>query len=253
MIEWIVVADEAEVGQLGAGILLDVIGGNPNAVLGLPTGKTPLPMYAAVVEQCRIENHCFRDVVTFNLDEYVGLNPSHPSSYHSYMRSVLFAHVDIDPANTHLPDGTGLRVRGSRPDVTLNEALELECERYERAIRERGPIDVTFLGLGRNGHIGFNEPGTSFDSRTHVIELTESTRLANAAYFSEGETPERAITVGIGTILESRSIVLLAAGASKREAVARLREGTISVDFPASALHQHPNVRCIIDKAADGR
>lgn len=253
MIEWIVVDDEAEVGRTGAGILLDTIGDNPRAVLGLPTGKTPLPMYASVVERCRVENHCFRDVVTFNLDEYVGLSPSHPSSYHSYMRAVLFDHVDVDPSNVHIPDGTGLRVRQVRPDVTLDEALELECELYEEALHNRGPLEVTFLGLGRNGHIGFNEPGTPFVSRTHVISLTESTRVANSAYFSPGETPERAITVGIATILESRSIVLMAAGEGKQEAVQRLREVTISEDFPASALHRHPEVRCVVDRAAFGR
>lgn len=252
VIEWVVVENEDDVGRAGAGILLDTIGRNPHAVLGLPTGRTPLSMYASVVARCRIENHCFRDVVTFNLDEYVGLTPSHPSSYHSYMRSVLFDHVDIDVANVHIPDGTGLRARQASPAVTFDEALEIECRLYEESIAERGPLEVTFLGLGRNGHIGFNEPGTSFQSRTHVITLTESTRAANAPYFSAGETPERAITVGIGTILESTSIVLMAAGEGKREAVNMLRSGDVSEDFPASALHRHPAVRCIVDRAAFG-
>lgn len=252
MIEWIVVDDEAAVGREGARILLQTIEANPTAVLGLPTGKTPLPMYASVVDRCRIENHCFRDVTTFNLDEYVGLDPAHPSSYHSYMRTVLFDHVDIDPSRTHIPDGTGAHVLRRYPDLSREEALQRECVEYEEAIGRHGPLHVTFLGLGRNGHIGFNEPGSSFDSRTRIVELTESTRQANAPYFTDGNPPQRAITVGIGTILESESLVLMAAGAAKREAVARLRSGDVSEEFPASALHRHPRVRFIIDRAAAG-
>ena len=215
--------------ERAAHILLDAIRTDPRTILGLPTGRTPVGMYARVVAGCRADYHCFREVTTFNLDEYVGIPRKHPGSYFTYMREQLFAHVDLAPARTHLP-------RGDAPD------LEAECARYEAEIASSGGLGLTFLGLGRNGHIGFNEPGTPFASRTRVVELTESTRRANAGLFSDGRVPERAITMGIGTILESRRIILLASGASKREALERLRGGEISEAFPASALWRHGNV-----------
>ena len=223
--------------ERAAGILLDAIREDPRIVLGLPTGRTPLGMYARVVQTCERTYHCFRDVVTFNLDEYAGIPDSHPGSYCAFMKENLFDRVDIDPKNAHIPNGMA-------PD------LDAECERYERAIADAGGLHLTFLGLGRNGHIGFNEPGTPFDIRTHVIALTESTRAANAGLFPDGNVPTRAITMGIGTILESRAIVLLASGTSKREAVSRLRSRQISVAFPASALWAHGNVTVLVDDAA---
>jgi glucosamine-6-phosphate deaminase len=216
-----------------ATFLLQAIRENPRAVLGLPTGRTPVGMYDRVVAECSREYHCFRDVVTFNLDEYAGISCDHPGSYCSYMREHLFAHVDIDPRNAHIPDG-------------LAPELEAECTRYEDEIASAGGLGITFLGLGQNGHIGFNEPGTPFTSRTRVVELTRSTRLANAALFEGGRVPEQAITIGIATILESKKIVLLASGESKRAAVERLRGGEISADFPASALHQHDDVTVLV-------
>jgi glucosamine-6-phosphate deaminase len=212
-----------------AHLLLTAIRENPRIVLGLPTGRTPIGMYDRVVRECSREYHCFREVTTFNLDEYAGVSRDDPGSYFSYMNQHLFAHVDIDPANAHLP-------HGEAPD------LNAECVRYENEIREAGGLDLTFLGLGRNGHIGFNEPGTPFDARTRVVELTQSTRHANADLFPAGHVPTHAITMGIGTILESRAIVLLVAGGGKEEAVERLRSGAVSVDFPASALHEHGDV-----------
>ena len=209
--------------------LLAAIRDDPRIVLGLPTGRTPIGMYDRVVRECSREYHCFRDVTTFNLDEYAGVPPEHPGSYFTYMKQHLFDHVDIDPLNTHIPDGTA-------PD------REAECRRYEADIREHGGLTLTFLGLGRNGHIGFNEPGTPFDSRTRVVQLTQSTRHANADLFPDGHVPTHALTMGIGTILESRRIVLLAAGAGKEEAIARLRSGEVSEAFPASALHKHGDV-----------
>jgi glucosamine-6-phosphate deaminase len=211
-----------------AELLLTAIREEPRTVLGLPTGRTPIGMYDRVIQECSREYHCFRDVVTFNLDEYCGVPPEHPASYYSYMRQHLFDHVDIDPENTHIPHGTA-------PDP------EAECRRYEDELREHGGLALTFLGLGRNGHIGFNEPGTPFDSRTRVVELTQSTRHANADLFPGGHVPTHALTMGIGTILESRRIVLLAAGSGKEDAIARLRSGEVSEAFPASALHTHPN------------
>ncbi len=221
-----------------AKILLEAIRVNPRSVLGLPTGRTPIGMYKRVVEDCGAvhvmpTHHCFRDVTTFNLDEYVGIPHDHEGSYAAYMRHKLFEHVDVDPARTHIPDGNALD-----PGV--------ECDRYEKEIRDAGGIDLTFLGLGRNGHIGFNEPGTPFDSRTRVVALTESTRSANAPHFPDGPVPTAAITMGIGTILESRRIVLLASGSGKQDAIARLRSRDISTAFPASALWMHENVHVLV-------
>jgi len=209
--------------------LLNSIQTNPRFVLGLPTGRSPLGMYERVVNECAREYRCFRDVTTFNLDEYAGVPRQHPGSYFTYMKRHLFDHVDIDPRNAHLPDGMA-------PD------LDAECARYENEIQAAGGLDLTFLGLGRNGHIGFNEPGTPFDSRTRVVELTASTRAANAEFFPDGEVPRRAITIGIGTILESRAIVLLVAGAGKSDAIERLRSRRVDPEFPASALWRHSDV-----------
>jgi len=166
--------------------------------------------------------------VTFNLDEYVGIERTHPGSYYSFMKRHLFDFVDVDPANAHLPNGAAADIAA-------------ECARYERDIAAGGGLDLTFLGLGSNGHIAFNEPGTPFDSRTRAVALTESTRAANAALFGE-DVPTHAITMGIATILESKSIVLLASGDKKRQAIERLRSGEITEEFPASALWKHPDV-----------
>jgi glucosamine-6-phosphate deaminase len=222
-----------ELSAHAAQLLLASIRDNPRVVLGLPTGRTPIGMYDRVVRECGREYHCFRDVTTFNLDEYAGVAREHPGSYFTYMKQHLFDHVDLNPANAHLPHGTA-------PD------LAAECIRYEEEIRDAGGLDVTFLGLGRNGHIGFNEPGTPFDARTRVVELTQSTRKANADCFPNEAVPTHAITMGIGTILASRAIVLLVAGKGKEEAVERLRSGEVSIDFPASALRDHDNVRVLV-------
>lgn len=212
-----------------ARILLEAARGNPREVFGLPTGRSPIGMYARVVDACARQRHCLRDARTFNLDEYAGIARSHPGSYYAYMRHHLFDHVGLDPANTHIPDGAAAD-------------LDAECARYENALAAAGGLGVTFLGLGRNGHIGFNEPGTPFESRTRVVELTPSTRLANARVFPGGAVPSHAITMGIGTILDSRSIVLIVSGAGKEDAVERLRSGAIDEAFPASALWRHPDV-----------
>jgi glucosamine-6-phosphate deaminase len=196
-------------------------------------------MYARIVGECSRSYHCFRDVTTFNLDEYVGVPREHPASYFSYMTRHLFAHVDIDPRKAHLPDGNA-------PDP------DAECRRYEDEIRVAGGLALTFLGLGRNGHIGFNEPGTPFESRTRLVELTQSTRHANAADFPDGHVPSHAITMGISTILESRRIVLLVAGEGKAEAVEKLRGGEITETFPASALWMHGDVTVLDGTPAAG-
>jgi glucosamine-6-phosphate deaminase len=212
-----------------AEMMLAAIRDNPRVVLGLPTGRTPIGMYERVVRECAREYHCFRDVTTFNLDEYVGVPPGHPGSYATYMKQHLFEHVDLDPAQAHLPNG-------------MAADLDAECRRYENEIRAAGGLELAFLGLGRNGHIGFNEPGTPFNARTRVVTLTESTRKANAEFFPDGSVPTQAITMGIGTILQAKRIVLLVAGNGKEAALERLRSGAIGEDFPASALWTHGDV-----------
>jgi glucosamine-6-phosphate deaminase len=228
-VKWETLADYDALSGRAAAIFLSAIRHNPHIVLGLPTGRTPVKMYERVVAACSREYHCFRDVVTFNLDEYVGIEQRHPGSYCTFMNEHLFQHVDIKKSNEHIPNGTA-------PDAGA------ECVQYEREISAAGGLDLTFLGLGSNGHIGFNEPGTPFNSRTRVVALTESTRAANAPLFPDGNVPTHAMTMGIGTILQSKSIVLLASGDKKRPAIERLRSGGNTEDFPASALWLHPDV-----------
>lgn len=209
----------------------------PDAVLLLPTGTTPLGMYGRLVELHAEEGLSFARATFFNLDEYLGLAPDHPASYHVYMEENFYKLVDANPARVHVPDG-------SAPDP------EDECERYEAAIREAGGVDLCVLGIGRNGHIGFNEPGAPFGSRTRVVRLAESTRRVNAADFEGNRAPERAITVGMQTICEARVALLLASGANKAGAVAAAVEGEISESVPASMLRRHPNTTFLLDREA---
>ena len=234
---WETLPDYDALSRRAASILLEAIRSDPHAVLGLPTGRTPIGMYDRVVHECSKQYHCFREVTTFNLDEYVGIPREHPGSYFTFMKQHLFDHVDLDPARTHIPD-------------SMARDPKDECARYERTIVAAGGLGLTFLGLGSNGHIAFNEPGTPFDSRTRVVELTPSTRKANAPLFARDRVPTRAITMGIGTILDSRQIVLLAGGKDKHKAIARLQSGEQTIDFPASALWKHADVKVLVDTTA---
>ncbi|ATN37303.1 glucosamine-6-phosphate deaminase (plasmid) [Rhizobium sp. ACO-34A] len=210
----------------------------PNAVLGLATGGTMQPVYAELLSMARTQGISFAGIGSFNLDEYVGLAPDHPQSYWHFMREHLFDHIDADPGRLAIP-------HGNAPDPVA-EAL-----RYEDRIRRAGGIDLQLLGLGSNGHIGFNEPGASFSSRTRVETLAEETRRANARFFGKGEhVPSEAITMGIASIMEARSIVLLAIGSGKAAAVRAMIEGPVSEDCPASALRSHPDVTVVLDVAA---
>lgn len=207
-------------------------------VLGLATGGTMEPLYAELVVRHRQGRLSFASARSFNLDEYVGLAPDHPQSYHTYMRQHLFSHVDFAPGATALPDG-------SAPDP------HAEADAYEAAIGAAGGIDLQLLGIGRNGHIGFNEPTSSLCSRTRVKTLTESTRAANARYFGpDEEPPTYAITMGLATILDAREVLLLAFGAEKAAAVRAMIEGPVSAFTPASVLQMHRHATVILDQAA---
>jgi glucosamine-6-phosphate deaminase len=220
-----------------AGLVAERLRAKPDTVFLVPTGVTPLRMYRRLAELHAEEGLSFAQATFFNLDEYLGLPPDHPASYRVYMEENFYAFVDTEPERIHVPEG-------STPDP------EAECERYEAAIREAGGVDLCVLGIGRNGHIGFNEPGSHFASRTRVVWLAESTRQVNAADFEENRAPERAITVGMATIFEAREVLLLASGANKARAVAAGVEGEISDAVPASLLRRHPNVTFLLDRDA---
>lgn len=210
----------------------------PGAVLGLATGGTPLGLYRRLVEMHRAGELSFAGVRSFNLDEYVGLASDHPQSYAAYMREHLFNWVDIEEGDWHIPDG-------ANPDPAA------EAARYDRLYWELGPVDAQILGIGTNGHIGFNEPGTRFEQSTHVVRLAQSTREANAAGFgSPDAVPSQAITLGIRNILAAREILLLAKGASKAEAVRRTLKEEPTPDVPASVLQRHPNAFIYLDREA---
>ncbi|OYD07698.1 glucosamine-6-phosphate deaminase [Paludifilum halophilum] len=228
--------DYNEMSELAAKRVIDQIKSSPQTTLGLATGATPLGIYQRLVEDSRKNGTSYRQVSTFNLDEYVGLSPEHPNSYRYYMDQNLFSGLDIDKARTHLPDG-------------MAEDLEQECIQYEEKLKKAGGIDIQLLGLGRNGHIGFNEPGTPFSSRTHVVELDDSTRQANRRFFdSLDEVPTRAITMGIASIMEAREILLLVSGDKKADILHRLLEEEVVESLPASVLKRHPQVTLIAEE-----
>jgi glucosamine-6-phosphate deaminase len=209
----------------------------PDSVLGLATGRSMIGVYRHCVAAYRAGRVSFARMTSFNLDEYCDLPEGHPSSFAAYMREHLFGKVDADPARTHLPEG------GADG-----------AEAYEAAIRAAGGIDLQLLGVGRNGHIGFNEPGSPPDSRTRIVTLSPDTREANATDFPPGESvPERAVTMGLATILSARAIVLLATGAAKAEALAAALTGPVTTTLPASFLRHHSDVTVICDEDAASR
>ncbi|MGD7044661.1 glucosamine-6-phosphate deaminase [Jeotgalibacillus proteolyticus] len=230
--------DYASMSQQAAAIIEAHICNHERTVLGLATGSTPLGMYEALIEGHQTRGVSFKRTFTLNLDEYIGLQPSHPQSYHYYMQHHLFSKIDIPLHQTYLPNGTA-------------QSLSDECSRYEQIIDEVGPPDIQVLGIGENGHIGFNEPGSDFSGTTHVIDLAPSTLKANARFFhTVDEVPNKAITMGIQSILKSKRILLLASGENKAWAVKKLMEKIIDDQFPASALHHHPDVTLVIDQKA---
>jgi glucosamine-6-phosphate deaminase len=220
-----------------AHILLSKVKTSQSLNLGFATGATPIGIYRQLVEDHYQNRTSFSHVTTFNLDEYIGLEPQDPNSYHYYMYHHLFAHIDLPIEQVHLPRGN-------------TDNSKEECLRYENSIKEAGGIDIQLLGLGENGHIGFNEPGNGLNSFTHIVELTDSTRKANARFFpSVNEVPTHAITMGIQTILNCKEILLVVSGKKKATALARLLNcDSIDPSFPASVLRAHPKVTIIADQ-----
>lgn len=234
----IVERDAANVARTAARFVSRLMRRRPNCVLGLATGSTPLGMYQELIRLHREEGLDFSRVVTFNLDEYVGLAPTHPQSYRRFMQENLFDQLNIDPRNTHVPDGRALD-------------FDTFCQQYERMIVEAGGIDLQVLGIGSDGHIAFNEPGSSLGSRTRLKTLTEETIRDNARFFGGVEqVPRLAITMGVGTILESRQCLLLACGSNKARAIRETVEGPVTAQVTASALQLHRDVIAVLDEEA---
>ncbi len=210
----------------------------PYLVLGLPTGSTPIPVYERLVQAYNNGDISFKNVKTFNMDEYVGLRPDHPQSYHYFMQENLFKHVDIYPKNINIPDG-------------MADDIPAFCRAYEMAIKNAGGIDIQLAGIGENGHLAFNEPNTSFDTPTHEQSLTQSTIQANARFFDKPEdVPTRAVTIGLKTIFDARRVIVLATGSKKAEAIRLATQDSVSVNCPASMLQHHKNAEFVCDKTA---
>lgn len=228
-----------EVGREAARFVANAARRNPALRLGLATGSTMVGMYQELVRLHRDEKLDFSRVVTFNLDEYLGLSSNHPQSFHHFMWQNFFAHVNVSPANIHIPDGA---IKGN---------YQQYCASYEETIRNAGGIDLQVLGIGRNGHVGFNEPTSSLGSRTRLKVLSTETIDDNRKFFApEEKIPQCAITMGIGTILEAKRILLLASGSSKATAIAKAIEGPLTASVTASALQLHSDVTFIVDREA---
>lgn len=208
----------------------------PNMILGLATGTTPIPLYKKLIKAYKAGELSFKGITAYNLDEYVGLEKDHPASYYFFMRDNLFNHIDIDLNKTFIPDGS----------IEPNEAIKNYQEQLDKVT-----IDIQLLGLGSNGHIGFNEPGTSFESHTHMVTLAEKTRKDNARLFEKLEdVPHTAVTMGIKDIMRAKEVVLIATGKNKAQAVLGMIKGEISESLPASVLQNHPNVHVFLDQDA---
>ena len=238
LMEFHVLDNYDEVSNLAAEILVDFINKKPDCVLGLATGETPIGMYKKLIEYNREMNVDFSKVKSFNLDEYIGLSGFHPQSYRYFMNKNLFDHINIQKDNIFIPDGS-------------SENIEEECRDYENKINELGGIDIQILGIGSNGHIGFNEPSSELCVYTHLTNLSEETISANSRFFrSQEDVPNKAITLGIGQIMKAKKIILLASGNRKADIIGKLCSGKISTENPSSILQVHPSVIVIVDKEA---
>jgi glucosamine-6-phosphate deaminase len=229
-----------ELNKVGGNIIASLVQTNPYAVLGLATGSTPIGIYQELIRTYQNGHVSFKHVTSFNLDEYVGLPEGHPESYRTFMNNQLFNHIDIPLEQTHVPNGNAAD-------------LASEGARYDEMMSTSKQIDLQILGLGHNGHIGFNEPDEALSSGTHLVQLKESTREANARFFNSiDEVPTQAITMGVGTILKAKMIMLVVRGRDKAAIVKRALQGPITTDCPASLLQTHSNVVVLLDKEAAG-
>ena len=233
----VVVGNEQEISRLIAEEFIKQVNAKPNSVLGLATGTSPLGVYANLVKANKEGRVTFKDVATFNLDEYIGLEGTHEQSYRYFMNVNLFDHIDIDKSRTHVLKGVG--------------DYEAYAAQYDAEIASFGGIDLQILGIGSDGHIAFNEPGTSFDSLTHVAELAESTIVDNSRLFNDiSEVPTKAVTMGLKSIMNARKIVLIATGKNKAKAIASLLKGVKTLDNPSTVLIDHPDFTIYCDEAA---
>lgn len=227
-----------EMSTLAAEMIAKQVNNKPNSVLGFATGSTPVGTYKELIRLNKEGKVDFSEVITFNLDEYIGLNPEHDQSYHYFMNDNLFAHINIKPENWHVPPGKA-------------DDFEKACAEYEQMIQDAGGLDIQLLGIGGNGHIAFNEPGSSLGSRTRVKTLTEKTIEDNARFFEKIEdVPRFAVTMGIGTIMEARKLILLANKSNKAEAIAKTIEGPITAMVPATIVQMHRDASIIVEKEA---
>ncbi len=235
----IIVAENYEaMSRQAANILSSVVVMKPDCVLGLATGSTPIGTYQELIKRYQEGDLDFSKVKTVNLDEYVGLEPTHDQSYRYFMQTQLFDHVNIDVANTNVPGG-------------MAQDVEAECRRYDEIIASMGGIDIQVLGMGHNGHIGFNEPAEDFPKGTHQVDLAESTIEANARFFENRDmVPRKAVTMGIGSIMQARRILVVVSGEGKADIVEKAFRGPVTPQVPASILQMHPDVILVGDKAA---
>lgn len=239
----LVILDNAEaIGSLAADAIADVLARKPRAVLGLATGSSPLPLYDELARRCDRGEVSFADASGFTLDEYVGLPATHPQRYVNVIDAELVSRVDFAPGAVRGPDG-------------LAEDIPAACLEYEAAIAEAGGVDLQILGIGTDGHIGFNEPGSSLASRTRIKTLTSQTRRDNARFFGDDieAVPTHCLTQGLATIMSARHLVLVAMGQGKAEAVHHTVEGAVSALWPATILQHHPHVTVLVDEAAASR
>lgn len=240
MVKFIVAKDHNQVGEIGAQFFSDQIRQKPASVLGLATGSTPIPLYRHLVRLYQQGDLDFAEVKSFNLDEYAGLSAADPQSYHAFMDENLFSRINIAKKNIHILDG-------------LAKDPAQQCAAFEEEIRDAGGIDLQLLGIGNNGHIGFNEPASVFIASTHVVNLTDSTREANRRFFSSlDEVPTQALTMGIGTIMAARKILLVLNGQNKAAAIEKAFLNDIDPQVPVSILQLHPDVTVVGDEAALG-
>ena len=227
-----------EMSRIAANVLSAQVMMKPDCVLGLATGSTPIGTYKVLIERCAAGDLDFSRVKSINLDEYVGLSGEHDQSYRYFMNNNLFNHINIDKANTNVPNG-------------LAEDVDAECERYNNVINTLGPIDIQVLGMGHNGHIGFNEPDDHFPLETHKVDLAQSTIDANARFFaSADEVPRQALTMGIKTIMQAKKVLVVVSGKDKAEIVKKAFTGPVTPEVPASILQMHSDVILVADEAA---